>query len=463
MKKYAIMPGRHLVTTKFQEEYIKQNKDLFKELIFVVTSSNAGFFSKYNPIDITARVTGLALFGKSLGIPFKIIQMPHYDKLDSETFVTYLFKHLSLSGFIITPKNSLIISSTEPLNSVYKTLKYEILPCELGVDDKIISLIKRPHEVLAELIETEASALISSASAATFEIFPDVLPRAKKLFNIKILNEHGSLTDTRDYHEYASQMDHSIKYKYDDIKEYIQPGVIIDEGCSTGSLLKLISEDFKDSDLKGVDISKWFITEALARQTRGEFNSAFIEFTQADILAKITNDNSVNTVICNSTLHEIFSYNKQKESVLEYLKLKYNQLVPGGRVIIRDINAYMPPKHYPNILESAVPGVALHPKLAAEFKQWRKSTRAGMGAMHYLDALEFSWKLLYKHNWASELTEDYQYFNNFTFPDFTELGFKVLAYKQYLNPKIAEMIDTIPAMRSVKADIKSNFVLVLEK
>jgi SAM-dependent methyltransferase len=45
----------------------------------------------------------------------------------------------------------------------------------------------------------------------------------------------------------------------------------------------------------------------------------------------------MDTTICNSTLHELWSYGGQEPTVREYLAEKFRQLRPGGRLIIRDV------------------------------------------------------------------------------------------------------------------------------
>jgi hypothetical protein len=46
---------------------------------------------------------------------------------------------------------------------------------------------------------------------------------------------------------------------------------------------------------------------------------------------------SVDTVICNSTLHELWSYGDGDETIQVYLNDKYKQLRPNGRLVIRDV------------------------------------------------------------------------------------------------------------------------------
>ncbi len=45
----------------------------------------------------------------------------------------------------------------------------------------------------------------------------------------------------------------------------------------------------------------------------------------------------VDTILCNSTLHELWSYGAGEETVRAYLRSKQKQLRPGGCLVIRDV------------------------------------------------------------------------------------------------------------------------------
>lgn len=128
-----------------------------------------------------------------------------------------------------------------------------------------------------------------------------------------------------------------IKYKYSDIKAYIKPGTIVDEGCADGALLALIAKDWPDSDLLGIEIAQEFLSECRERQRLGGFGASFVHFHQRNLLEPILADQSTDTTICNSTTHELWSYGHQESSVVTYLQRKFAQSRPGGRLIIRDV------------------------------------------------------------------------------------------------------------------------------
>ena len=132
-------------------------------------------------------------------------------------------------------------------------------------------------------------------------------------------------------------MNEVIRLKYLDIRDGIKPGRIVDEGCADGALLAEISRDFPDSDLFGIDLSSEFAGRFHERQRAGEFGGAYVHFFHRNLFDSIFEADSIHTTLCNSTLHEIWSYGNGETSVRNYLAEKFRQLRPGGRLLIRDV------------------------------------------------------------------------------------------------------------------------------
>jgi len=132
-------------------------------------------------------------------------------------------------------------------------------------------------------------------------------------------------------------MNEIIHLKYLDIRNAIKPGRIADEGCADGALLAEISREFPDSDLFGIDLSAEFAGRFHERQRAGEFGGAYVHFFHRNLFDRIFEPDSIDTTLCNSTLHEIWSYGEGEKSVRRYLAEKYRQLRPGGRLVIRDV------------------------------------------------------------------------------------------------------------------------------
>jgi SAM-dependent methyltransferase len=178
---------------------------------------------------------------------------------------------------------------------------------------------------------------LASSHFELFEDFPEVPRRIARIYQDPLTNQEGSLTDTRNYSTYARGMNHIIRMKYLDIREAIRPGRIADEGCADGALLAEISRDFPDSDLFGIDLSAEFAGRFHERQRAGEFGGAYVHFFHRNLLERIFEPETIDTTICNSTLHELWSYGHQESTVRAYLAEKLRQLRPGGRLVIRDV------------------------------------------------------------------------------------------------------------------------------
>ena len=215
------------------------------------------------------------------------------------------------------------------------------LPCELGqnvaypqdVVAKIASVGSREWRQNEEIVD-----LLSTASISTFDDFPETVSSLVSIYCEPLITNSGSLTEDRNYESYALGMSnpHIISEKMKDIQPFLpdtRSARIVDEGCADGALLRLISREAPDACLLGVDLSSEFLAMCAERQRRGDFGQSFVHFHQRNLLNQIFEDASIDTTICNSTLHEIWSYGSHN-SLRNYLRLKLQQTREGGRLII---------------------------------------------------------------------------------------------------------------------------------
>ena len=359
-----LFPGRHLLHTRFQEQYLE---DLFKhpphkldkpketvaldQIVFAITSCNQEN-SRYNPIPFHVRAIGVDRFAqqfRSLGIEYRIVGIPHYGH--TPMFVENLLKEIkdqTEGNLILTPANTVVMCSTPELMEYYVHAGFtHILPAELKSFNPMSYHCQTPLKVLQSFAESSVSwqddrslqQALSSATLSLWHDFPEIPTRIRRLYQDPILTDDGSLTKTRNYSVYAQQMGHQeiINIKYDDVKKAIKPGKIVDEGCADGALLAKIAQDFPDSDLLGIEITGEFIARAKERQRAGEFGGSYVHFHQRNLMDNIFDPGSIDTTICNSTLHELWSYGEGEKTVKHYLHRKFQQLRPGGRLIIRDV------------------------------------------------------------------------------------------------------------------------------
>lgn len=362
---YLLFPGRHLANTRFQEDYLRQLLELaveesithrgatasvagrITEVIFAITSSNQEH-SRYNPVPFHVRAIGVDRFAarlRSAQVPFRyrIVGIPHYrETTDFAEFTLKEIREQTEGAVELTPENTLVLCSTPRVMEMYHGLGYAVASAELTLAEERrcypIDLIKRVGELGKNWSDDgNLRAKLSAATVQLFEDFPETPIRIARIYQDPLTNQEGSLTESRNYNTYARGMNEIIRLKYLDIREAIRPGRIVDEGCADGGLLVEISRDFGDSDLLGIDLSAEFASRFQERHRAGEFGGAYVHFFLRNLLDPIFEPESIDTTLCNSTLHELWSYAKQGETVHAYLREKFRQLQPGGRLIIRDV------------------------------------------------------------------------------------------------------------------------------
>lgn len=348
---YLLIPGRHLTSTRFQEEYLRKVVRPSDHLVFAVTSCNESR-SRYNPIPFHVRVIGVDRFARELrddlGARCSIYGIPHHDP--TPDFVELLLKEIaeqSWGEIDLRPDNTRVLCSTPPLIRAYREQGFEVLPAEAEQDETGEFILKHvtPADLIrrvgdlgpAALEDPEVLATMHPAGLSILRDFPEVVRTVEELYGEPLLHDDGSLTETRDYDTYVRAMGRAIELKYQDIKPFLLAGRVIDEGCADGALLARIADDFPDTDLIGVDLSAEMLARAAERQRAGDFSGCFVFFRQCNLMKPLPLRSPVDTVICNSTLHEIWSFGEGAESVRRYLVLKRDQLRRGGRLVIRDL------------------------------------------------------------------------------------------------------------------------------
>ncbi len=478
-----IFPGRHLLHTKFQAQYLRSvlatAPDQWKlagpththlahplsTLVFAVTSANHQF-TRYNPLPFHVRAIGVDRFAQHVRQHFdlrvRIYGIPHYSPTTRfAEFLLHEIEQQTEGEMPIGPGEALILSSTAPLIDQFHALGYAVLPAEH--DDPAQALT--PQQLMTRVMISghgwERDPLIQAQMhPVTFSLwrdFPEALRRAIRLWQDPLLNDEGSLTETRNYSTYAHAMSNEviIDLKYTDIARHIMPGRIVDEGCADGALLARIARDYPDSDLIGIDIAGEMISRSLERQRAGEFGEAFIHFHHRNILAPLFRPDSIHTTICNSILHELWSYNEGLVTIFQYLHEKLRQLAPGGRLIIRDVVGvddaddeillWLDPNDGQEFSQATPPSAlstfARYQRFLYDFLPQRRTH----GSPTYADyvtttlddktyvvtshrtAIEYLSKKDYTDNWESEMQEEFAFWN---FADWsnalTVVGFQVL-------------------------------------
>lgn len=492
--RYLLFPGRHILNTSFQEDYLWEilrlplNKLTFleggfesdekiEEIIFAVTSANQEN-SRYNPVPFYIRAIGLDRFASkykdAINVGYRIVPIPHFNP--TPKFAELLVKETteSLSDNLnLNPENTVVLSSTPAVFRQFKNLGYKILPAEYDSKKEKITEIT-PIEVVKKVVESGRDKWLENEnirkyfakeSLELWTDFPNIPEKLFWLWEDPLLTEEGDITETRNYSTYSVGMSNQalIDFKYNDIREAIVPGKIVDEGCADCALITKIAEDFPDSDIIGIDITGEFVARCLERQRAGEFGSTFVHIHQRNLIENIFEENSIDTTICNSTTHELWSYLDQETTLKKYLKMKYNQTRKGGRLIIRDVvgpdekdkQIYMllnkkdgsneiPTKDRDKETLKSLSTHARFIVFAKDFLsamrqegkrdennkiQYKEEVIDGKGyiVLSLKDATEFMSKKDYTDNWKSELNEEFSFWNFKEWKDkLEEAGFKIV-------------------------------------
>src|SRR5262249_17738591 len=147
------------------------------------------------------------------------------------------------------------------------------------------------------------------------------------------------LTGTRDYNVYVRAFDEGADRKYALIRDFVVPGRIVDVGCCTGAVLRLMTQDdrLRESDFYGVEVARPLYLECLHRKEQSAFANPNVFFYQRDVVgAPLFPPHSVNTFTTFSLTHEIESY-QGRATLEQFLRLLHEQLAFGGRWINVDV------------------------------------------------------------------------------------------------------------------------------
>jgi SAM-dependent methyltransferase len=429
-----IFPGRHHMLTKFQNQYLKNLIDKgidgkkVDKIIFAVTSSNHEN-TRRNPIPLYLRTMTITKFSQNLPCEIKIYPIP--DIKTTEKFASYILNQIFYqSGEKLTPENAIVACSTPSVIKMFLKQGFKNLPIELIDEKRDTYASPRPYEVIDFLIKSGKNwkkdlKWKEYASEATQEVYLEynLGDLIIELFKDSLLSEDADITETRDYNTYAVQMDKNVKFKFADIKPFVKEGKIVDAGCGTGALVKILAKEFPESDIIGIEATRKFY-EYCKMQDYGE---SFVFFYRKNILDQNFKENTINTFIYSSILHEIYSYIGEK-TLRELLKDTFNQLALHGRIIIRDVVGPENPEQKVllklNEKDGANSGEIKELSTYAKFFQFTKDflpkkikfkeriiNETKFIELSLGDAYEFLSKMSYTDNWKSEMHEQFGFWS----------------------------------------------------
>lgn len=440
--KILLIPSRHIIHSK---DHVRLIHDTFAagkydKVVFAITSYNLNN-CKYSPVPLLTRVNfidALIFELKSkFEFSFTIVNVPHYKS--DHNYIPKIIKHVEVeSGLELNKDNTEVIALGASIANLFRKSEYNVHYSEC------IGHVELLEALLDDNDDKYFYDHISDSSKYVLENRTEILSAVENIWHDTILKEMGSLTDNRDYNIYTRDMSNAaiIEVKYNDIKNYIVEGKIVDEGCADAMLFAPISRDYPDSDLIGVDISNDFIARANENIRRGIYGGSFVTILQANLLYNNFKPSSINTFICNSTMHEIWSYNNKLESVNNYLSAKYGQLEIGGRIIIRDVIGPEDKSRVVLLRNIEEGGDANFEKFMSDFKHLSADDTYEKITINNLNYYKIRMKCVaeyllhkdYRSNWNSEMCEEFCHFNIADWQNIAkDNNFKLVTANAYLS------------------------------
>lgn len=356
-----IIPGRHHVLTNFHHEYLEQilgsdtlqdlNGKTFKlrshpNVIWAVTSANHNN-TKRNPLLGSRREQAIELFANAFdieGFSYLINDLGYTPR-----FADFVVKEIEVQSrgqFRISPQNTAVWCSTPAVIAMYEKLGYMILPAELGQGEPVRYDHVTPWECVLAIAKAGPGwredpiylTEVHPTSRAVLEKYRlgDLIV---EVHTDPLLGEEGDITDTRDYETYRQAFEEGAQRKYELIRPYIKNGRIVDIGCATGAILKLMSEDQKllEADLYGIEASQKLYRICEQRRQEGHFKNENTFFYQRNIMTDVIFPNdSVDTTTTFSLTHELESY-LGRDALLEFINRLYQHTATGGVFINSDV------------------------------------------------------------------------------------------------------------------------------
>jgi SAM-dependent methyltransferase len=233
----------------------------------------------------------------------------------------------------------------------------------------------------------------------------------------------SELAQGRFFKDYGASLDAALATKAADIEPHLVPGVIVDRGCGTGSLMNYLAA--KNRKVVGIEIS-----DELSRNRAGVI--------QADVCAQVFADGFVPNIVLSSVLHEIFSYHGYStDAVMTCLESCKNELSGDGHLIIRDVWSPEPSdREYeltfaPDTWEHFLDFVN---RFAGKTKVLQRNEANRTARLDEATAVEFLSKKEYLQHWDLELREVYCALPIRWLEDAAnKLGMKVLVAKPIAN------------------------------
>ncbi|WP_328470742.1 class I SAM-dependent methyltransferase [Actinoplanes sp. NBC_00393] len=335
MTRFVLFPGRHHLLTQFQADYLS---GLGAEtIVWAVTSANHEN-TKRNPVPYHRREAAIERFSLLSGL--RSVVVPIFDAAPTDAFADVTLKSIAVAtGLELTPADTVVACSTPEVAKLYERLGFDIAPVE--ADPQLRTAPERPWDVLLRLAAGDES-WRKLAHPATLDVYERyrLADTVRTVVNDPLVGAEGGLTATRDYRTYVEAFADAAERKWTAVRQHVRPGRIVDIGCGAGSLLELADREpgLHESDLIGVEVARHLYSECVHKKAQGVFRNANVYFYQRNVLGgAIFADRSVDTTLTFALTHEIWSYGRQRESLLQFARRIFEHTAPGGVWINSDV------------------------------------------------------------------------------------------------------------------------------
>lgn len=363
---YLLFPGRHHLLTSFQADRLAEAvrsdttaltdadghplalREPIDTIVWAITSANHDSTIR-NPLPSNRREVAIENLAAELNAVSLVYSID--DLGDNDRFAEYVLKKIEVESrgkLRLTPDNTVVGCSTPSVIAMYQRLGFRVLPFELADRSPATYRSATPWELVCAIFAGERAEswrtnelFRTQVSPATQRLYLkyDLGDLIADLFRQPFLTEDGDLTDTRDYNTYVRSFDSGAERKYALVKEFVNPGRIVDIGCCTGALLRELTLDdrFRESDFYGIEVARRLFQECLHRKAQGVFANDNVFFYQRNAAAgPIFPENSIHTFLTFALTHELESY-QGRATLDQFVSLLHKQLAHGGRWINVDV------------------------------------------------------------------------------------------------------------------------------
>jgi SAM-dependent methyltransferase len=334
---YVLFPGRHHLLTRFQADYLQDLAAGGATIVWAVTSANHEN-TRRNPVPYHRREAAIERFSAVSGL--RSLVVPIFDTAPTGAFAEVTLKTITVAtGIDLTAANTVLACSTPEVADLYRELGFPVALVE--ADPSNGTAPERPWDVLLRLAAGDGT-WRDLAHPATVDVFERyrLVETIRAVVNDPLVGDEGGLTPTRDYRTYVEAFADAAERKWSAVRDYVQPGRIVDIGCGAGSLLEFADREpaLHESDLIGVEVARHLYQECVHKKAQGVFRNANVYFYRRNVLGgAIFPDRSVDTTLTFALTHEIWSYGEQRASLLEFARRIFAHTAPGGVWINSDV------------------------------------------------------------------------------------------------------------------------------